>query len=83
MAKTPASAPAKTKRPKPPKIVRVAYRVERDAVVELDGKRHHLYASSPTRIARPLVVDSATWDKLKADPMVADLLARGAAREVL
>lgn len=82
MATKKSETAAKTRRPKPPRIVQVAYTVSADVLLELDGKRFRLRAPGPTRRAVPLVVDADTWAKLKTLPAMAALLARGAAREV-
>jgi hypothetical protein len=73
------AAETKAARPKPPKILRLAYSVPRDVVVDLDGSLFHFYAADRRglRARRPLVIDDATWAKLKNKAAVKRMLDKG------
>lgn len=74
----------KTAKPKPPKLLRVHYRVARDIVVELAGNRFIFRAHDPRglRRSKPLTVDADTWDKLAKKPAVKALIERGDIRRI-
>lgn len=76
--------PKRAPRPKPPVIVRLAYDVERDVVVELGGKRHIFYAvgRDGLRSKRPHLVDAETWAKLQKDKTIQSLVELGQLKAV-